>query len=191
MTGMAGSAPCLASAATACSSSRVPTKLPLMVSIFSATAVNLNVHSADHVTGLDPTPDYVNPRTFELAACGAFQLVDRRTPLADVFEDDEVVAFGSVAELRSLSEHYLRHPEEREAIAARACARAVAAHTYEHRVAAICAEALPAHLQPRRAEVASRSLNDAIAEASGAPMLGRDEALLRMLADVRDTVAAR
>lgn len=162
-----------------------------MIEIFNATDVNLNVHSADHVTGLDPDPDYVNPRTFELAACRAFQLVDRRTPLADLFARDEVVTFESVAELRSLAAHYLNRPDERQSVAARAHARAVAAHTYEHRVATICAEMLPPELRPGRAQAESQPLNDAIASAADSAVLGRDEALLRMLADVRDTVTAR
>src|SRR5207244_1404466 len=48
------------------------------VRIFNATRVNLNLHSSTYVDGVEPRGDFVNPRTFELAAAGAFQLVDRR-----------------------------------------------------------------------------------------------------------------
>jgi spore maturation protein CgeB len=174
--------------------------LQQMLKVFSGTGVNLNVHSADHVTGLDPDPDYVNPRTFELAACGAFQLVDHREPLASLFNMDEIVAFRSVREMRQLTEHYLAHPDQGQEIASRARARAIAEHTYDHRVADMFAKTLPAHLQPdvsrRGFSVASlqpsRSLEDAIAEAAAAGAeLSMDEAVLRMLANIRDTVWAR
>ncbi len=54
------------------------------VRIFNAAKINLNLHSsvrpeADVVRG-----DFVNPRTFEIAACGAFQLVDERFDLRAV-----------------------------------------------------------------------------------------------------------
>ena len=52
--------------------------------VFNATAINLNLHSTTGA-GLDPQADFVNPRTFELAACGAFQLVDHRSQLPPSF----------------------------------------------------------------------------------------------------------
>lgn len=173
-----------------------------MLRIFAATDVNLNIHSADHVAGLDPEPDYVNPRTFELAACGAFQLVDRRDPLSALFTDDEMITFSSASELRALSAHYLERPTERAEIAGRAQARALKDHTYDRRVAVILEENLPSHLRPpspglRRASASTKpassaaSLDDAIAAASGGSRLSLDEAVLRIVADVRDTVASR
>jgi spore maturation protein CgeB len=162
-----------------------------MLRIFSGTDVNLNVHSADHVTGLDPDPDYVNPRTFELAACGAFQLVDRRDPLPALFDDSEAVAFGDVKEMRALCTHYLQRPDERAAIAAHAEQRALAEHTYDRRVARIMADALPAHLFPASSRPAIVSLDVAIAAVSQGDALSREEAMLRIVADVRDTVASR
>ena len=49
------------------------------VKIFNATDINLNLHSSSERDGVDPSGDFVNPRTFELAACGAFQLCDERS----------------------------------------------------------------------------------------------------------------
>ncbi len=49
------------------------------VKVFNASAINLNLHSSVSADELVPAGDFVNPRTFELAACGAFQLVDRRS----------------------------------------------------------------------------------------------------------------
>ena len=156
-----------------------------MVRIFAASTINLNIHSANHVEGLDPDPDYVNPRTFELAACGAFQLVDARAPLAALFRDDELATFRSQSELREKIAYYLAHPEERAAIAARGRARVLAEHTFAHRVRTIFETLLPAELQPGHSR-ATRGLADAIATLERTtPKMTPDEALMRVLHHVQ------
>jgi len=105
------------------------------VRIFNATRVNLNLHSSTYVDGVDPRGDFVNPRTFELAAAGAFQLVDRRTLLPPLLRpDEEVATFTDAAELHDLVRHYLAHPEERAWLAATGRTRVLAEHTYRHRM---------------------------------------------------------
>jgi len=170
--------------------------LDKMIRIFAATKINLNIHSANHVEGLDPDPDYVNPRTFELAACGAFQLVDARLPLPALFADDEMVTFRSIGELRSQISHYLANPDERAAISARARARAFAQHGFVHRVRRIVEETLPAEFHLRADEnawtrpsqtVRSTSVSDAIEVLErSSPTLTRNEAMLRLLKHVQD-----
>ncbi len=104
------------------------------VKIFNASTINLNLHSSPYHEGLNPHGDYVNPRTFELAACGAFQLVDHRALLPDLFRvGEELVCFSTLAEARQLISYYLTHADERHAIAARTRARALRDHTYEQR----------------------------------------------------------
>ena len=157
-----------------------------MIRIFSATKINLNIHSANHVDGLDPDPDYVNPRTFELASCQAFQIVDARQPLPALFRDDELVTFTSTKELRLLVAHYLARPDERAAIAARGRARVVAEHSFVERVKRIFAETLPPELQPG-ASTSSRALADAInALERTSPRMTPDEAMMRVLQHVQD-----
>jgi spore maturation protein CgeB len=105
------------------------------VRIFNATRVNLNLHSSTYHDDVDPQGDFVNPRTFELAGCGAFQIVDRRALLPAVLTPGrEVAVASSVAEMRDLTRHYLAHADERLAIAARSHGRALAGHTYQHRM---------------------------------------------------------
>lgn len=105
------------------------------IKIFNGTDINLNLHSSNERDGVDPTGDFVNPRTFELAACGVFQLVDERSLLAEVFEaGKEVATFSSVAELKEKIAYYMGHPEEREAIAHAGRARVLREHTYEKRL---------------------------------------------------------
>lgn len=74
-----------------------------------------------------------NKRTFEVAAMGAFQLTD--TPaIADVFvPNEEVAVFDTLRDMTDQVHHYLAHPEQRLAMAERACVRAHREHTYAHR----------------------------------------------------------
>ena len=105
------------------------------VKIFNATTINLNLHSSSERDGVDPHGDFVNPRTFELAACGSFQLVDRRSLLPELFtEDSEIVCFSNEKELRDKIEYYIGNPTKRIEIAKRGRDRALKEHTYVHRL---------------------------------------------------------
>ncbi|MBI5741869.1 MAG: glycosyltransferase [Nitrospirae bacterium] len=105
------------------------------VRIFSATRININLHSSTYHRGINPFGDFVNPRTFELAACGAFQLVDRRRELDGLFDaGEEIVVFDDIEDLRRKIKYYLDNPGEREIIAERAAKRILREHTYEHRM---------------------------------------------------------
>lgn len=103
--------------------------------IFNATDINLNLHSSNERDGVDPTGDFLNPRTFELAACGVFQLVDERALLAECFKPgEEIVTFSSVNDLKEKIAYYLERPEERQTIARRGRDRVLRDHTYEKRL---------------------------------------------------------
>lgn len=117
------------------------------VRIYNATRVNLNLHSSVRADSLVSGGDFVNPRTFELAAMGAFQLVDRRGLMDELFRLDDGACTGQKtddqAELAVFSDweglergldYYLAHPEERAAMAARARDRVLREHTYAHRM---------------------------------------------------------
>jgi spore maturation protein CgeB len=121
--------------------------------IFNASRINLNLHSSPWVEGVNPVGDYVNPRTFELAGARAFQLVDERSDLPRFFEPGrEIATFRDLDECRSKIAYYLAHEDERVEMAAAAQRRALAEHTYRHRMAEaidrICAGPLP--LAPRQ-----------------------------------------
>ena len=101
--------------------------------VFNATTVNLNLHSCAG-KGLDAQPDFVNPRTFELAACGAFQLVDDRTLLPDLFVPDEVVSFRRTEDVPQLIRWWLQDEAGRRDHAEAARRRVLRDHTYRHRL---------------------------------------------------------
>lgn len=103
------------------------------VKVFNATTVNLNLHShTGH--GLDPAADFVNPRTFELAACGAYQLVDQRALLGEHFTQEEMATFRQADELPARIRHALHEPDMRTATAQAAYQRVLREHTYVHRM---------------------------------------------------------
>lgn len=108
------------------------------VKVFNSSQININLHSSTERDGVEPFGDFVNPRTFELAACGAFQLVDDREYLPECFEPGrEVATFRDVHELEQRIDYYLAHPAERLAIASAGRQRALAEHTYVHRLRAM------------------------------------------------------
>ncbi len=104
------------------------------VRIFNATDINLNLHSSVQTEDLVSHGDFVNPRTFELAACGAFQLVDERSLLPELFSDEELARFGSLEELREKIAWFKERPEERAGFAKRAKQRVLADHSYAQRM---------------------------------------------------------
>lgn len=77
----------------------------------------------------------LNARTFEAAGIGAFQMVDWRPGLAQMFEDGrEIVSFRGLVDCRAKIEHYLHDADVRSEIARAGKARAEREHTYAHRL---------------------------------------------------------
>ncbi len=106
------------------------------VRIFNASDINLNLHSNAYDDSINSEGDFVNPRTFEIASCGAFQLVDKRSYLKDHFIlGEEIVCFDTEEEMNRLIDHYLNNPEERKIIQNKARERVLKDHTYSHRMA--------------------------------------------------------
>jgi spore maturation protein CgeB len=105
------------------------------VKVFNASKISVNLHSSVCHEGVNPFGDFINPRTFEIAACGGFQLVDQRSMLSRHFEiGNEVVCYQSLEELREKISYYLMHPDERKRIALHGRQRVIREHTYEHRM---------------------------------------------------------
>jgi len=105
------------------------------VKIFAASDINLNLHSSTERDGVDPYGDFVNPRTFELASAGAFQLVDERSLLPELFvPGKEIITFNSPRDMKEKISYYLAHPEERKKITDAGRARALRDHTYAQRI---------------------------------------------------------
>lgn len=104
------------------------------VTIYNATRINLNLHSSVQSKELVPSGDFVNPRTFELASIGAFQLVDQRALMSELFEEGMLATFRDAAEMQEKIAYYLNKPEERDAMTAKARQCVLERHTYQHRM---------------------------------------------------------
>ncbi len=103
------------------------------VKIFNATSVNVNLHSYTGM-GFDPEGDSVNPRTFELASCGAFQVIDHRTLLPELFDESMMGVIKAPQALVPAVRTYLHEPEKRREMAERSRKQVVMSHTYAHRM---------------------------------------------------------
>jgi len=105
-------------------------ELPLF---YQCTAVNLNFTSLQMKNGL-------NQRVFDVPASGAFLLTDYKEALWEVFSREEVVTFATIEEAQEKVAYYLKYPETRLRVAARARERVLSQHTYGHRAQVIVRE---------------------------------------------------
>jgi spore maturation protein CgeB len=138
------------------------------VKIFNATKVNLNLHSSTERDGVEPNGDFVNPRTFELAACGAFQLVDNRALLPELFDiGEELITFSDRAEMHEKIDYYLAHPDERRYHAERSRDRVLRDHTYEKRMRSMLGAIYADRYQEIRSRIESSPWEVMLREAQG------------------------
>ncbi|WP_051617203.1 CgeB family protein [Desulfonatronovibrio hydrogenovorans] len=83
----------------------------------------------------------VNQRVFDVPACGSFLITDHRRQLEDLLEPGrEVVCYHELDEIGDLVRYYLKNPDQRNEVAARARKRVLDEHTYDHRLRALCAQ---------------------------------------------------
>ncbi len=107
---------------------------------FNGAKINLNIHRdpVDPPSGNSRKVGATSPndRTFALAGCGAFQLVDATRPdLLECFEaDKEIVLFSNPRDLARKIEYYLANPKLRQKIGKAAQKRAYREHTFERRL---------------------------------------------------------
>jgi spore maturation protein CgeB len=94
----------------------------------AAARISLNTLHFAEVNGL-------NCRAFELAGCGAFQLITSVPALAEHFVPEvEVATFSNIDELIDRIRYYLANPGVAQGIATRGQLRAHRDHTYERRL---------------------------------------------------------
>lgn len=93
------------------------------VKIYNASKIVLNFQPEDMSTG-------GNMRTFEIPACGSFQLVDRYDSRWFV-EGKEIVSFSDSTDLKRKIVYYLSHEKKRTSIADAGYKKAHTEHTYE------------------------------------------------------------
>lgn len=104
---------------------------------YNQSKIVLNIHRGDDDMNKNPyklpahTP---NNRTFDIAACKAFQLTDCRKDLNDFYElNKEIVCFKGEQDFVKKAEYYLKNAKERKEIAKQAYKRTMNDHTYYQR----------------------------------------------------------
>jgi len=101
--------------------------------IYQRSVININLHSSPFPHTFEGG-DFLNPRTFELAGLGAFQLTDMRKALTLHFDPaEEVVSLNTWEDMERAIDYFLEHEAEREAIAEKAQELVLRKHTYKHR----------------------------------------------------------
>lgn len=142
------------------------------VKIFNACPINVNLHSSTYHRGVPPDGDFVNPRTFELAAAGAFQLADERAELPALFEPGrEIITFRDIDDLRAKIRYYLDRPDERRVVAEAARARTLRDHTYTERMASMLDRVFSQDARLSRRAEFHDGVADLLAETEGSPEL--------------------
>lgn len=94
---------------------------PVAARMYQRARVNLNLHRTSKGISSDGTAHIVhaeslNPRCYELAACGAFFLTDPRAELTDVFGPDLIPTFDSPDTLAEQLRIWRDAPAAREAV---------------------------------------------------------------------------
>ncbi len=139
------------------------------VKVYNCGKINLNLHSSTFHQDVNPNGDFVNPRTFEIAACGGFQLVDERSELPHLFKPgEEIITFKDIEDLKNKIDYYLENKEEREAIAAKSRIKAVSEHSFERRLEEMLVHVFQNSFQNLKNKLDSRAKKiDALIEQAG------------------------
>lgn len=106
---------------------------------YNGAKIVLNSHRPSNLrqnkNKLGITGKSINNRTFDVAACSAFQLIEFREDLPKHFiENKEIIAFRNMQELIEKVHYYMKADKERDAIANKARSRVLQEHTFQHRI---------------------------------------------------------
>ena len=112
------------------------------INLYRNAKIGLNLHRRSKGWGKQAPrierAESLNPRAYELAACGVFQISDRRAEVAETF-GYSVPTFPDAVGLELLVRDYLEHDRERQACALSA-RRQILPHTFAERVNTILAD---------------------------------------------------
>ncbi len=96
--------------------------------LYLVSGVNLNM----------PSPQIYStfqPRVFEVAACGGFQIADYRSDLFEFFSEDELPVFRSIDDLKEKINYYKNNPKEKKASIESLKHKVLIEHTWKRRLA--------------------------------------------------------
>ncbi|MDR6883172.1 glycosyltransferase [Bacillus sp. 3255] len=108
-------------------------------SYYNGAKIVINMHrsiddSTNQNTRIIPAHS-INPRSFEISACGQLQLTDGRANLGSMYTPgQEIATYDSPQDLMAKIDYYLQHEEERSQMAWRGLERTMREHTYRNRL---------------------------------------------------------
>ncbi|MDP4098487.1 glycosyltransferase [Paenibacillus sp. P96] len=118
------------------------------VDYYNASKIVLNLHRPSEM-GMDNRNTHrqsamsINPRTYEISACGTLQMTDVRDDLSSHYRPGyDIETFASADELRDKMDYYLRYDRQREHIAWRSLYTTRQNHTYTSRIPKLLSIAL-------------------------------------------------
>lgn len=110
------------------------------VRYYNGAKVVINIHRPDE-WGQDNRNSHrisgksINPRTYEISACGAMQITDIREDLTNYYRPGyDIETYTSTEELKNKIIYYLEHEEERRIMAARGLYTTRQEHTFISRM---------------------------------------------------------
>ena len=107
----------------------------IVINMHRTTVAGIDNRNILNIPGLS-----INPRTYEISACGTLQITDQREDLPLYYQSGlELETFQSAEELRAKIEHYLSHEEERRTMALRGLRRTLRDHTFTTRIGQVAA----------------------------------------------------
>jgi spore maturation protein CgeB len=115
-------------------------EVPETVKYYNGAKIVINLHRTteagkDNLNGINWPAESINPRTFEMAACGTLQLTDMRSELSEHFSiGTEIAVFNDAEQLIQQLDYYLTHEEERLQVAMRGYRRTKRDHTFNDRI---------------------------------------------------------
>jgi spore maturation protein CgeB len=98
-----------------------------LLKLFRLSKINLNMPSPQILTAFQP-------RVFEIAAAKGFQIIDFREELLKCYNEDEMVTFATIPELKEKIRYYLINPSERDKIAEKMYLKTIGRHTWHNRI---------------------------------------------------------
>lgn len=107
-----------------------------IVKYYNGAKININIHRIFNIFNQRNIPAQTpNNRTFDIAACSAFQLIDYREKLDQFYTpNEEIIIFQNAADLMRKIEYYLTNETERKKIAQLAAEKTLKKHTFRHKI---------------------------------------------------------
>ncbi|MFD0673397.1 glycosyltransferase [Cohnella sp. GCM10027633] len=114
--------------------------VPESAYFYNGAKIVINLHrmpglSPENRNALDWPAESINPRTFDMSACGTLQLTDERSELREMYAvGSELGVYRDANDLIEQIDYYLTHEAERLIVAAKGYRRTRTQHTFDDRI---------------------------------------------------------